>query len=525
MARTERHSDPTPTAPRVGAQPSSRTGRVRFPAPNRAAPSGRSPRTASGREARRGRDVPLLAAVAVLYAVAQLCYAVVHMNLGWDETVYLSQVDPRAPAAFFSAPRSRGVSFLVAPVVAVTSSTGAVRVALVLLSSAALYAAFKVWEPLLGRRRPALAAALFAGLWITVLSGPQVMPNLWVALTAVAAVGWFLRSREDRGRRRALAGLAASLAAATLFRAPDGVWLALPLLAACAAVPAWRRRGTAAAVLGGLALGGVQWAVEAYVRFGGIFQRLGVSSETEGGMGAHLGGGLLAAYRGLNGPLLCRPCRIAAPPLGHSLWWLLLPLLAAAACALAARGRGAAETFLPVACALSVSVPYLLLLDYSAPRFLLPAYALLALPTAGLVARALRAAGAGRTRAAVAALLCALFAAHLAVQLKELRVNTADARDTTVRYRRAADGLQRLGLRAPCLVTGPRAQPIAYEAGCASAQTMGNNRSTTAAAIERAARRMPVAVLYDPGDGYLPPYARSWHAHALPGTDWTAYVR
>ncbi|MEU5421819.1 hypothetical protein AB0G46_21515, partial [Streptomyces sp. NPDC020667] len=211
MAPTERHTDRARTAP------------PRLPGPllqDRPAPEGRAP----------VRRIPPLAAVALLYGIAQLCYAVAHMNLGWDETVYLSQVDPRHPAAFFSAPRSRGITFLVAPVAAVTSSPLAVRVALVLLSSAALYAAFKVWEPLLGRLRPALAAALLGSLWITVLSGPQVMPNLWVALTAVAAVGWFLRTRAEAGRRRALAGLALSLAAATLFRAPDGVWLALPLL-------------------------------------------------------------------------------------------------------------------------------------------------------------------------------------------------------------------------------------------------------------------------------------------------------
>ncbi|MGW2365759.1 hypothetical protein ACWCZ5_09295 [Streptomyces sp. NPDC001667] len=506
MAPTERHTDRARTAP------------PRLPGPllqDRPAPEGRAP----------VRRIPPLAAVALLYGIAQLCYAVAHMNLGWDETVYLSQVDPRHPAAFFSAPRSRGITFLVAPVAAVTSSPLAVRVALVLLSSAALYAAFKVWEPLLGRLRPALAAALLGSLWITVLSGPQVMPNLWVALTAVAAVGWFLRTRAEAGRRRALAGLALSLAAATLFRAPDGVWLALPLLVVCATVRAWRRLSTVAAVLGGLALGGAQWTVEAYVRFGGIGRRLDISSDTEGGMGAHLGGGLSAAYRGLDGPLLCRPCHIAAPPLTHSLWWLLLPVLTATACALAVRARRhRAVTLLPVACALSVAVPYLLLLDYSAPRFLLPAYALAALPVAGVAAHALRSAREGRARTGVAVLLCAVLGAHLTVQWEELRANTADARDTTVRYRRAADGLERLGLRAPCLVSGPRAQPIAYEAGCASAQTMGNNRSTTTAALERAAAREPMAVLYDPADGYLPPYARGWRPHPLRGTDWVAYV-
>ncbi|MFF7025844.1 hypothetical protein ACFY97_33120 [Streptomyces klenkii] len=485
------------------------------------------------------RTVWPLAAVAAAYAVLQLCYAVAHMDLGWDESVYLSQVDPRTPAAYFSAPRSRGISFLAAPVVALTASTTALRVTLVLLSSAALYGAFAVWRPLLGRGRTALAAALFAGLWITVLSGPEVMPNLWIALAAVAATGFFLRARARGGagsrstEGRTLAGLAATLAAAALLRAPDAVWLALPLLLTCATVRAWRRLRVVAAVLGGLAAGGAQWAVEAYVRFGGIARRLADSSDTEGGMGAHLGAGLTAARRSLNGPQLCRPCRIANPSVTHSLWWLLLPVLVAAACALALRkGRAGggerkdtrAAVLLPVACALSLAAPYLLLLDYSAPRFLLPAYALLALPVADLAARAPAAFRAGPRRWAVAAALCAVLAAHLSVQLKELRVNTADARDTAVRYQRAAEGLRRLGLSAPCTVTGPRAQPIAYAAGCASAQTMGNNRSTTEAALARTARRMPMAVLYDPADAYLPPYARTWHPHELRGTGWIAYV-
>ncbi|MEV4924551.1 hypothetical protein [Streptomyces roseoverticillatus] len=480
------------------------------------------------------RSVPPLAAVAAAYAVLQLCYAVAHMDLGWDESVYLSQVDPRAPAAYFSAPRSRGISFLAAPVVALTPSTTVLRVTLALLSAAALYGAFAVWRPLLGRGRTPLAAALFAGLWITVLSGPEVMPNLWIALAAVAATGFFLRARGGADGRsadgRTLAGLAATLAAAALLRAPDAVWLALPLLATCATVRAWRRPRVVAAVLGGLVAGGAQWAVEAYVRFGGIAQRLADSSDTEGGMGAHLGAGLTAARRSLNGPQLCRPCRIANPSVTHSLWWLLLPVLVAAACALALRrdpraGRAArAAVLLPVACALSLAAPYLLLLDYSAPRFLLPAYALLALPVADLAARTPAAFRAGPRRWAVAAALCAVLAAHFSVQLKELRVNTADARDTAVRYRRAAEGLRRLGLSAPCTVTGPRAQPVAYAAGCASAQTMGNNRSTTEAALARTARRMPMAVLYDPADAYLPPYARTWRPHELPGTDWIAYV-
>ncbi|UXY33667.1 glycosyltransferase family 39 protein [Streptomyces albidocamelliae] len=201
------------------------------------------PRPAAG--ARPPRPIPWLALVAAAYALAQLVLVVPHLGLGWDETVYLSQVDPRNPAAYFSAPRSRGISFLAAPVLAVTGSTTALRIVLALLSAAALYGAYRIWQPLTGPRRTALAALLFAGLWTTLLYGPQDMPNLWVALSAVAAVGCLLRAVRSWARRRYLFGLGAMVATATCFRFSDGVWLALPLLAACALVPARRRAAPA----------------------------------------------------------------------------------------------------------------------------------------------------------------------------------------------------------------------------------------------------------------------------------------
>ncbi|WP_405088064.1 glycosyltransferase family 39 protein [Microbispora sp. NBC_01389] len=228
---------------------------------------------------------PWLALVAAGYAAAQLALVTPLLGLGWDETVYLSQVDPRNPAAYFSAPRSRGISFLAAPVLAVTGSTPVIRIVLAVLSAVALYVAYRVWRPLLGPGRTALAALLFAGLWVTVLYGPQAMPNLWVALSAVAATGWFLRAQRPGASWDVLLGLGGAVAAATLFRFSDGVWLAAPLLAACGVVPAWRRPAPALAVAGGLAAGAAQWVAEAYVRWGGVGARLHASSATEGGMG------------------------------------------------------------------------------------------------------------------------------------------------------------------------------------------------------------------------------------------------
>ncbi|MEV1020300.1 hypothetical protein [Streptomyces sp. NPDC050264] len=460
-----------------------------------------------------------LAIVAVLYGITQLSLVVTQLGhgLGWDESVYVSQYDPRNPAVFFSAPRSRGTSLLTAPLVAVTGSTVVLRIALAVLSSAALYAAFRVWRPLVGARTTAFAALLFAGLWITVLSGAMAMPNLWVAFGAVATVGWFLRitgggKSGDAGRGRGW-WPAGCVAAVALFRAPDAVWLVLPL--AVAALLLRERRRILPYLAAGLVAGLAQWVVEAYIRWGGVPERLRVSSATEGDMGLHLNLG--TAWRSVNGPLLCRPCTAGSPmDPGLALWWLALPLLAAAAAYVAFRERRVPVTVVPVACAVALAVPYLLLIGYSAPRFLLPSYALLSLPTAVLLRRLRR-----RRPLAIAAVVLAAF--QLTSQFVVLNRQVDSTARTDARYVAAARGLRAMGLTQPCLVTGPRALPIGYAAGCASAQTRGNNRSTTHDAFLRRAARVPTAVLTPPGDR-PPRYARDWTPYELPDTGgWTAW--
>ncbi|WP_428954087.1 hypothetical protein [Streptomyces sp. cg35] len=452
-----------------------------------------------------------LGIVAALYCITQLAVVVTQLGhgLGWDESVYVSQYDPRNPAVFFSAPRSRGTSLLTAPLVAVTGSTVVLRIALAVLSSAALYAAFRVWRPLVGARTTAFAALLFAGLWISVLSGAMAMPNLWVAFGAVGAVGWFLRDK-DRGAGWWLAGCVAAVA---LFRASDVVWLGGPL--AVAALLTRERRRTLPFLAAGLVVGLAQWIVEAYLRWGGVRERLRVSSATEGDMGLHLN--LDTAWRSVNGPLLCRPCTAGVPDQpGLALWWLALPLLAAAAVYVSLRERRPAPTVLPVICAAAMAVPYLLLIGYSAPRFLLPSYALLSLPVAVLVRRLRR----RRPLTIAAAVLVAL---QLTSQYLVLEREVASTGRTDARYVAAARGLHAMGVTPPCLVTGPRALPIGYAAGCASAQTKGNNRSTTRAGLLDRAARVPTAILTETG-ARPPQYARDWTPYELPHTGgWTAW--
>ncbi|OAH13071.1 hypothetical protein [Streptomyces jeddahensis] len=450
-----------------------------------------------GRTAHR---VPWLILVAAGYFAVQLLFVIPRLGhaLGWDETVYVSQVDPRHPAAYFSAPRSRGTSLLVAPVVAFTGSVTALRVALALFSSTGLWAAFRIWEPLPGRRATALAALLFAGLWVTLANGTQAMPNLWVALSAVAAAGWFLRAPVERRARGWLAGC---LAAATLFRFSDGLWLALPLLATAALVR--RRRPMLPWIVGGLAAGAAEWIVEAYVRFGGVSARLQQSSVNEGGLGLHLN--LANAWRSLDGPQLCRPCHAHLVHPELTLWWLALPLLAATALAAAARRGRIEPAAVPIACAAATAFPYLFLITYSAPRFLLPAYALLSLPLAELACQAVRT---SRTPALAGGLLATAVALHLTGQGLVLQRATTQTAKTATLYQTVGHDLSGLGIRPPCVVAGTFALAPAYDAGCSSPQTR---------------TRIPAGLLTRRSSP-RPHYAHSWTPHRLAGTTWSVFL-
>ncbi|MGW0395395.1 hypothetical protein ACWDYJ_31885 [Streptomyces sp. NPDC003042] len=474
-------------------------------------PRGERPRPHAYRAVPRELRWPAL--VAATYTVLQLLFVVPGSGLGWDETVYVSQVAPQAPAAFFSAPRARGITFLVAPVAALTSSVEALRVWLALLSGAGLFLSMWVWRRLLPTGVLALAGALFAGLWTTLLYGSQAMPNLWVAYGALISVGCFLRAARDRSDRAALAGLGGGVALAALMRPGDAFWLVLPLAVAALAVRAWRRPALLVVLAAGAALGSAEWVVEAYVRYGGLFARLARASEIQGDLGWNPAFGDHA--RALAGRTLCRPCDVPLRQPVAALWWWALPLLVGGGVLAAVRARRAdrAPVLLAALVGLSLAAPYLFMVGYAAPRFLLPAYALLAVPVAVCLTWLL---GAVRPRPlAVGALVLGL-AAHLAVQFLVLERVASRGRTNRVAFGAVAAELHRLGIRPPCLVSGEEAVRIAFRAGCASRQIGGHDASITPAGVSAAARGRPVAVLVR-GTGRPPAYAAGWRRHTLPG--------
>ncbi|MGP3949749.1 hypothetical protein [Streptomyces sp. 7N604] len=475
-------------------------------------PRRQRPRLAWARGVPAASPLPWLAGVAAAFTVLQMVLVVPGTALGWDETVYVSQVSPHAPAAFFSAPRARGITLLVAPVTELTTSVEALRVYLAVLSGCALFLALWVWRRLLPAPVLALAGALFAGLWITLFYGPQAMPNLWVAYGALFATGCFLRAVQDPTDRRALVGLGAGVAFAALMRPADGLWLALPLAAAAVLVRGWRRPAVLAVLVLGAAAGCAEWVVEAYLRYGGLAARLERASEIQGGMGWHLA--FDDHVRALQGRSLCRPCDM---PWRHpltSVWWFLLPVLTAGGLLVAARARCLAVALVPVLAALCLAAPYLLTVDYAAPRFLLPAYALLAVPVAVcvvcLVADARR-----ELRPLVAGAVALALLGHLAVQYAVLDSLLSRSRASRQAVERVAAALREEGVRPPCVATGTEAVRIAYQVGCASRQPSGHDGSITRAGLVAVGRVRPVAVLVGGGGG-APSYARGWRAVDLP---------
>ncbi|MCW2914986.1 MAG: rane protein [Actinomycetia bacterium] len=456
--------------------------------------------------------------VAVAYAIAQIVF-VSAADLGWDETVYLSQVNPHVPTEYFSAPRSRGITLLPAPLVALTTSVPALHLYMTVLSATGLVVAFWPWSALLRGQVVALATLLFTSLWVVQFYGNEVMPNLYVAYGAVAATGWYLRAVRDDGRGP-LTALGASLAFTALMRPTDAAFLVLVLTLSGLAARGHRVR-VPAVIVAGSVLGAAPWLAEAYARFGGPLGRLRAADATEGGMGWHVAIGM--ELRSLNGPTLCRPCGV---PWHHpmlSVWWLALPILVAGGLVVARETRGAVA--MAVACGAVLAVPYLFLIPYAAPRFLMPTYALWALAVGVLVDRLV--AGA-RDRARPWALLVAglILAAQFGTQHLVLRHRVADQRRSRDAIQGLAGQLHRLGVRPPCTLAGSQDPYVAYYAGCASAAVSEDNPATTPQTILAAARHRGSFAVLTRG-GARPSYLTGWRRYGYTASNrrhWAIYL-
>ncbi|GAA2092988.1 hypothetical protein GCM10009841_02280 [Microlunatus panaciterrae] len=410
-----------------------------------------------------------LVVVGLLFLVVQLVLVPRPLGLATDEATYLAMVDPSVPELYWSSSRAWGVPVLAAPIAVFSPGLGVIRLYFSVLSSCLLILAFWPWLRILHPAVAPLAALLFSTTWFTVWFGPLVMPNLYVALFAVAVIGLFLRCVQDpRWWRAALVATAAALVA--LVRPTDSVLVIVPIFVCALVVPRLRRLGALGAVAVGELLGWLPWVMEAYARFGGPLARLR-SGESAGPGGLHVSLANVQIYpRLLDGiPTYC--CQRgsladAGPlPLLPTLWLVAIPMVSAVGLLLAARQRRLPELLLVCVPAGLLAAFYLLLPSFTALRFLLPVFALLSLAVAGALVSMIQLSQ-GKRRKAVAAVIAVGLVAHVGPML--YKADGMLHRMGTVRTPaiRIAAAIRPLIGGRPCLLVGAAPQALGYYLGC-----------------------------------------------------------
>ncbi len=392
--------------------------------------------------------------VGVTYVVAQAVLISLSRPPGWDETVYLSQVTPGVEALEFLAWRARGMTLLVAPVTWLGGSVRDVRVFLMLASALTMVATFRLWIPLIGLAAP-VAAVLFSFSWLGLLSGTEVMPNLWAALLGLATAGLIARRIEGGERWHAVLA-SAVLAVMALVRPTEATVAAGAIglyIVACRRTE-WR---LLFGLGGGLVLGWLPWFVEMSIRFGGPMNALDEAA-VEHFARASVAQNVVLHLASTDG----RPPGSPAA-LGGVLWWSLLVILTIVAIA-RARSTGRAVAILACFGALALATEYLVFVSALAPRFLLPAYAFASLPAAiGLVAL-IRGGVVSRVAGVVVLVLVipwAIWQGDVAGRFQDKRmISTLAFRDVGLKLRELADG-------RPCSFLSPHGYPqISFTSGC-----------------------------------------------------------
>lgn len=469
-----------------------------------------------------------LLVVGVLYLVLQNVLMSRPLGLSTDEADYLAKVNPSVPELYWTQVRAWGTPVLAAPVALFSPSTEAVRLYFSVLSSIAVVAAFWPWRRLLHPAVAPLAALLFTTTWFATLFGLLVMPNLYVGLGAVATTGLFLRAVQTSSMwRTGLAGLAAGFVA--LVRPTDSVLLLVPIFACALLIPRLRRFDVLAALAIGDLLGWLPWVIEAYQRFGGPLARLTAGNEggLHGGVALNLVN-LLTYPRMLDGsPNYCCYGAPAAKaghlPLLLTIWFVAIPVFAVLGCVVSRRRGQLPEMLLVALPAAMFSVFYIFLLEFANVRFLLPIWALLAVPVAtGLVFLVRSSRG---FRLVPGALVSAAVLGHLALMLvTSAHVFPDKARQRATNVKQAAL-LRPLVPTHPCIVLVPvEPSVLSYYLGCSPAELFPTAQPP--ARVTTARRKGAIVVALTNRPPTPGSYLAGWRRVPLPqlGRTWAAYL-
>jgi len=388
----------------------------------------------------------------------------------WDEAIYLSQVTPGAEPLPFVPSRARGITFLALPVLQLGGSLSHLRLFLAVASAVALVGAFRMWVPVVGFGAVA-AALLFAGAWPVLFYGSELMPNLWMALTAVAVTAVLARrlaGREGRHDELLAGGL---VAVAALIRPLDAV----VLTAALVLLPIAVRRATVSWALHlalGLVAGWAPWLVEMTARFGSPWAAFAAAART-GHAGRLSFFENARQYLALSDGPSIGPVADPDVPLSGLLWFIGFGVLVVLGVRASSR-RGLLPSVVATAAGIALATEYVVLTDAQAPRFLLPALALLTVPAGFGLATIVS----GRTardasepaRVAGRAVASILVIAWAAVQIGVAARVEADVANQRTSAQRAGLEVRRMASGESCQVYSEGSFPIVgFTSGCRAA--------------------------------------------------------
>ncbi|HWL90693.1 MAG TPA: hypothetical protein VNP90_04960 [Actinomycetota bacterium] len=424
----------------------------------------RLPRESENRLARR-----LLMVVGLAYLAAQLLAFSIERPPSWDEAIYLSQVTPGAEPLPFVPSRARGITFLAFPILQFGGSLLQLRLFLAAASAAALVWAFRLWIPVIGIGAVA-AALLFAGAWPALFYGSELMPNPWMALIGVAATAVLARRlaiHEGRSDELIAGGL---VAVAALIRPLDAV----VLTAALVLLPIAIRRATVSwsvHLVLGLVAGWVPWLVEMTARFGSPWEAFSAAARL-GHTGRWSFFENARQYLALSDGPSIGPVAEPDVPVSGILWLIGFAALVVLGVRVSDRRGLLPSLVVPVASGMALAAEYVVLTDAQAPRFLLPALALLTVPAGlGLVAIVTGTRRGGAPVLSIAAAVAAILViSWVAVQLGIASRVEAGASRQRASAQRAGREVRVLAAGDPCQVYSEGSFPIVgFTAGCRAA--------------------------------------------------------
>ncbi len=406
--------------------------------------------------------------VAVAFLGAELTPALLRLPLGADEITYIARTSVRVSGVMLPPVHGQGAGLLAAPVTAFTDSLTVIRIWMSLLSAAGLFLALFSWRGLRPMWVLAFAGLILASLAITQDSGVQVYPDWWGALGVLALTGLFLRAVSGRLRLRVVLPLIAFASLVIVLMRPQNiVFIMGPAILAAVLVPGWRNPKVLLAMATGAALGCLEWVIGAYVWYGGLATRLHEAAQEPPPLSLYFS--LVTQGKVLNGPWYCIPphgCSGWAMP-GETVWWLAFLGVAVLGLWVSWRTAARASAVLAAATAVWVIALYAFLVNFGAPRYILPSLAMMAILAADAIAWLVTEA---RWRKAAVAFACVFLLSGLISQRFVLQ-HEAGAESSGRPFQTEAAKLRSLGVRPPCAIWSPS---IAYYVGCTAPWTGGS---------------------------------------------------